>query len=101
MAKVINLQGMGTYGTVFKVVPLLEVPEHCFQVDGVEGGKVTPQPLLPDISKYTVRNMTFYMRLHTHTCIHKYIHTYIHTRTHTHARTHARTHTHVHLYVHA
>ena len=71
MAKVINLQGMGTYGTVFKVVPLLEVPEHCFQVDGVEEGKVTPQPLLPDISKYTVRNMTFYMRLHTHTCIHK------------------------------
>ena len=63
MAKVINLQGTGAYGTVFKVVPLLEVPEHCFQLDGVEGGKVTPQPLLPDISKYIVRTY-----VHTYIC---------------------------------
>lgn len=59
MAKIINLQGVGSYGTVFKVVPLLEVAEHCFKVDGQEGGKVMPQPVLPDISKYIVSEGIF------------------------------------------
>lgn len=54
MAKIINRQGIGNFGTVFKVVPLLEVPEHCFEVEGQEGGKVMAQPVLPDISNYTV-----------------------------------------------
>ena len=54
MAKIINQQGLGNFGTVFKVVPLPGVTEHCFQLDGQEGAKVMPQSVLPDITNYTV-----------------------------------------------
>lgn len=53
MAKVINRQHVGGFGTMFKIVPLPEVKEHCFHIPGMKGAEVIPQPLFPDLSNFT------------------------------------------------
>ena len=57
-AVVLNRADVGTYGTMFKTVP--ETTKSytnkmvCFKIPGVNGGSVTAQGILPDLTLYNV-----------------------------------------------
>ena len=55
----INRKDVGSYGTVFKIVP--ETTQDfanrmtCFKVPGASDAKVAAQGILPDLSNYNVK----------------------------------------------
>ena len=58
MAQVVNIGDVGQYGAVYKIVFEM-TSEHmnkrmCFAINGSSDGKVMPQGIFPDMSKFIV-----------------------------------------------
>ena len=70
VAQIVNRGDVGQYGAVFKIV-FETTNEHmnkrtCFAINGSSDGKVTPQGIFPDMSKFIVRHSTI---VYTYMCI--------------------------------
>jgi hypothetical protein len=57
-SKVINRQNEGSFGTMYKIVPMttqnVSNQTTCFKVEGLDGSPVVPQGVVPNASLYKV-----------------------------------------------